>query len=358
MLALLGLVLAITTAGLVGCDDDNQVTTYEAPVDQAAARDEIEWELPAGWQEGPVLEQMRYATLITSDEGPALEVSVTFLEGRAGGVRANIDRWRRQLGLPPATDEDLAQQLRPFETPTGVAYIVAITALANPNSPGTSDQRLLGAVYPLATGTWFLKLTGPVDDVQAQAAAFAQFALSVRFPNAQPLPPPTAPSAPSTEGQAGAPGQPDSPSSASASDAANAGPGMPQWTLPEGWSLRAQRTSSMSIASIQAGTDAASPILEVTPLGPMAGSVLDNVNRWRRQVGLPPAATENELSPQAVETPEGPILYFHIAGAQTAMLAAIHKRPDSTWFYKLTGEPQAVAAQQEPFAAFLGSIRF
>jgi len=335
------LLFATLIAFITGCDDPD-IQVYEAPRDEPPPRD-ILWKLPDGWRETPSTEPMRYATLLAGEGDDQIEVSITHLPGQAGGVRANTDRWRRQLGLPPATDEDFQRETRPLQTPTGTAYIVVI------NGPGAADaastsvakhKRLLGAVYPLPGGTWFIKMMGPAPIVQKHADAFAHFALSVRFPNIQ--------APPAAAAQPSAPTVPSAPQ----------GTAMPMWTVPQNWLQHQQPVSSMAIASFQAGADPQSPIVTITRLGPRAGSVLQNVNRWRRQVNLPPLASENQLRSQTIETPAGPILYFDIAGPQASLLVGIQRLPTATWFYKLAGEPQAVASQEQAFKTFLGSIRF
>lgn len=91
---------------------------------QLSADEKLKWSLPSNWQEKPGNE-MRYATLVLSDE-PPLEVTVTTLSAGPGDMTdkllANVNRWRGQLDLPGIEAEDL-----PSRTETIKAGDVVIT---------------------------------------------------------------------------------------------------------------------------------------------------------------------------------------------------------------------------------------
>jgi hypothetical protein len=66
----------------------------------------LKWTLPAGWTE-EAGKGDRVATLRFGKSEPRLELAVTRLEGEAGGVLANVNRWRRQMGKDPVAESDL-----------------------------------------------------------------------------------------------------------------------------------------------------------------------------------------------------------------------------------------------------------
>src|SRR5262245_29603892 len=107
--------------------------------------------------------------------------------------------------------------------------------------------RLLAALFPQADKTWAIKLMGPVADVAKHAEAFHKFVESIRLtPQADP---PLA------------------------------------WTLPEGW--RTAKEVAFSVATFQLGSEDHALQVSVTPVaGNSATAVLDNINRWRGQLGL------------------------------------------------------------------------
>ena len=105
-----------------------------------------------------------------------------------------------------------------------------------------------------------------------------------------------------------------------------------------------------------------------TNAGPMIADPLENVNRWREEVGLP-ATTEDALD-QEIEKLEidGQQATFvrlvpdtnkpEQSQADRATLAAMVTSGDRIWFVKMTGNRELVAAQEEQFKSFLKSFRF
>lgn len=107
-------------------------------------------DLPEGWTIDPTPRPMRVATYIITDLDGPVEVALTRFPGDTGGVLANINRWRQQVGLGPVTEAELPAMVRSFAE--GRGYGVEIE---------NGDRTLLGAgVFDAASGeTWFLKTT-------------------------------------------------------------------------------------------------------------------------------------------------------------------------------------------------------
>jgi hypothetical protein len=66
---------------------------------------------PAAWTEekgGPA----RQASFKFGDRDPKLELTVVRLPGDGGGLAANVNRWREQLGLDRATEAEVASMVR------------------------------------------------------------------------------------------------------------------------------------------------------------------------------------------------------------------------------------------------------
>jgi hypothetical protein len=79
----------------------------------------VTWELPADWRKGPPVE-FGYATFYVGPGEESLRVTVSKLEGRAGSLLANVNRWRRQIGLIELSLFELDAVARPLEV-NGVA---------------------------------------------------------------------------------------------------------------------------------------------------------------------------------------------------------------------------------------------
>ena len=114
-----------------------------------------------------------------------------------------------------------------------------------------------------------------------------------------------------------------------------------------------------------AGKDGKQADVSVIPLPGLAGSDLDNVNRWRGQVGLS-AVSEAELAKlvQPVEIAGQSASLYEQAGSnagsgdKTNILAAITRRDGTAWFFKMTGNDALVTEQKPAFIEFLKSVSF
>ncbi|MCS6851121.1 MAG: hypothetical protein NZ700_08145 [Gemmataceae bacterium] len=136
----------------------------------------LTFQLPEGWVEVARGPAFSVATFRIGQGGQTAEVTVTPLSGPAGGLLANVNRWRGQLQLPPTTEEELARQVEVLEVAGQKAQLVD---LLGPEGP--ERQRLIGIVVPRGGQTWFFKLKGPAELVGRQKAALQSFVQSVRF---------------------------------------------------------------------------------------------------------------------------------------------------------------------------------
>lgn len=119
--------------------------------DEAAPR-EIAWTVPAGWTEKPG-SGMRVATIAIKAGGGSAELSVVALAGMAGGMLANINRWRGQLGLPEIGEAQLGKTASKVASPAGEVTVVEFTGAGGKGS-------LFGGVLTAKGRTWFFKATG------------------------------------------------------------------------------------------------------------------------------------------------------------------------------------------------------
>jgi hypothetical protein len=72
-------------------------------------REPIRWTVPDGWKQIPGADVL-YARLRKAGDDSAPQITITKLPPGAKEPRANIDRWRGQLGLGPI-DDDALQKL-------------------------------------------------------------------------------------------------------------------------------------------------------------------------------------------------------------------------------------------------------
>lgn len=147
---------------------------------------------------------------------------------------------------------------------------------------------------------------------------------------------------------------------------ANSGSALPSltWKLPAGW--EEVPAGEMRLASFRVkASDGQTADVGIFPLPGMAGSDLNNVNRWRGQVGQG-AVTEEELAKMAEAVPVSGTtakLYEQAgenpgSGDKTRILAAILRREGVAWFFKMTGPDALVSQQKAAFVDWMKSLAF
>jgi hypothetical protein len=130
---------------------------------------QFRWSVPPAWTAQPA-GQMQVAKFAVPEQGSAkAEVTVSIFPNDTGGTRANVDRWRRQIGLAEADDTAMAQTVSPLDPALPGAELVD---LAN------GARRIVGAIVPRDGRWWFYKLMGDADAVAAAREPFISFAKS------------------------------------------------------------------------------------------------------------------------------------------------------------------------------------
>lgn len=147
-------------------------STNAKRVPPSAAANAPNWTVPDHWQEQPG-NAMRLASFLVTGQGGKADVSVTMFPGDAGGMLANINRWRtQQLSLPAVQESDLEKLLSPLELPTGRAMLADMT--------DNKQTRLVAAIVPRDGNTWFFKMMGDEAVVGAEKASLIQFVKSMK----------------------------------------------------------------------------------------------------------------------------------------------------------------------------------
>jgi hypothetical protein len=131
-----------------------------------------------------------------------------------------------------------------------------------------------------------------------------------------------------------------------------------RWKTPDGWQEGAP--SEFRVASFRIkGTGGKDVDVSVIPLPGGAGGDFSNVNRWRSQVGLEPVGdAEFQKLGEPVEIAGQSATLYDQAGDSLHILAAVQRRGEMAWFFKMTGDPELVAQQKPKFVEFLQSVRF
>jgi hypothetical protein len=308
----------------------------------------LEWKLPAGWEE-VAAGGMRLASFrVKGNDGKTADVGV-FPIGIAGSDLDNVNRWRGQVGQPAVTEEELAKIGEPVEIAGQPAKVYD---QAGENAGSGEKTRILGAIMRREGGSWFFKMTGEDALVAGQKGAFMDFLKSLTFSSAVQAQLP--PSHPPIEGMA----------VPAAAGAAAANPNKPAWQVPAGW--QEVPGGQFLIAKFTIGSGADQAAVNVSMSGGDGGGLVGNVNRWRKQIGLPdlPEGDVSKLA-TALEVADGGKASLvdmtgkdARTGQDTRVLGAVVPHEGKTWFYKLMGNNQLVNREKDAFIKFVQTASY
>ncbi len=143
-----------------------------------ASGDKPKWEVPAGWKEIPGGQFLVAKFTLTGDGAAQAAVNVSMSAGDGGGLAANVNRWRGQLGQSPGTEAELQKQAKEIPVATGTATFIELSG-----TDGRTGQpaSLVGAMVVQSGQAWFYKLMGDAKVVESQKAAFTKFVQTVKY---------------------------------------------------------------------------------------------------------------------------------------------------------------------------------
>lgn len=145
------------------------------PPSAPPASTDIKFELPEGWKEVTPASAITKAAF-RAGEGEKLEITITVLGGPAGGLADNVNRWRGQIKLPRASDDELKATLKDVSVDGAEGKLVELVG------EGDSAESILGAIVLKGNASWFVKAKGPVAVAAAEKARFEAFVQSLKLP--------------------------------------------------------------------------------------------------------------------------------------------------------------------------------
>ncbi len=291
-------------------------------------------DVPKNWEPQP-LSQMRQASFaVHGENGAVADVSFVLLGPAAGNVLDNVNRWLGQLKQPAVSEEKLKSMIQVLSTPRGNVAVVDLSGEPENGDP-TKDGRIIGAMAPDENSMGFFKMRGNAALVGAEKENFLKWVSASR----------TAASAPVTSAATSSP------------PAANTDKPEIKWDVPPGWSPAPP--APMRYASFAAEKNGEKADISIVTFPGDGGNDVDNVNRWRQQIGLGAVQAADLKSMVAgVHAGEVHIDTVDMAGTSARVLAGWTRQGGRAWFFKLSGPPAVVEQEKPKFMAFLESIRF
>jgi len=310
---------------------------------------------PADWQEAPV-GQMRVASYrVKGKDGKMADISVIPLAGMAGSDIDNVNRWRGQLGLAPASESEfnkLGEQVQ-VGGQDGKLY-----DLAGQSANSGEKNRMLAAIVRRPDGAWFFKMVGDEGVVGEQKTAFVEYLKSFSFPgtgsgttlqDAQ-LPPSHPPIGNIIP--------------AAAAAAPSSSEGKPEWQVPAGWK-EIDAGQFLVAKFIISGSENSQAAVNVSMSAGDGGGILANVNRWRGQLGLNQLSqAEVDKLVSSIDIEGGKAMLVDMSGTdmksggKMRLVGAVVPQNQHTWFYKLMGPAPLVEQQKDAFAKFVQGVKY
>ncbi len=305
----------------------------------AAAMPHLHWDLPTGWVEKKG-EQLRAGSFrIEGEEGKFAEVRIVPLRGASGIEAQTVNMWREELGLPVMA----TNQIKAAEADVAglKGHLFDLTS-EQPRFLGKFKARTTAVILPRNDTLWFIKMSGEESIVAKEQDAFKGFIRTLSFHDEEHEPAAASASTPET-----------APPPASAAD-----PEKSKWPAPTGWQELAP--GQMVMAAYKATKGAGTADITVSSFPGDVGGLLANVNRWRGQVQAAPI-TEADLAKEvkSIELESGArASVVDVAGTNPKngkpgrLYGLVVPRGGKTWFYKMVGDAEAVAAETESLARF------
>lgn len=158
----------------IGCGSD-EITVYkiakeseavaaETAVTSNTAEEPFFCPKPTGWSQADPGPMQRARFEKTNDDGEQAVISIVVLPGEAGGDLPNINRWRRQIGLPPVSST--ADLYKEWTIGDRTFKHVQIK----------NDEQSIDVVYRLdSQQSYFYKMQGPLNITESEQKTFMQF---------------------------------------------------------------------------------------------------------------------------------------------------------------------------------------
>lgn len=164
----------------------NQDAPVAPPQQAGGGLPQIDYELPEGWQRSERPARMAMVTLSTGPGDNSADVTISPMPGVAGGLLANVNRWRGQVGLDPIELKDINQEGRKLQIDGQAALFFRFTGRSGSGGEKVKPKSILAIILPREGVSWFIKLTGSADVALAQEPSFVKFAESIRFKEKDP----------------------------------------------------------------------------------------------------------------------------------------------------------------------------
>lgn len=121
----------------------------------------------------PGMQRVTFSVAGKEGNAPPASAAISVIDGQAGGLVANVNRWRGQIGLEPLDEAKITAQAQHEKTALGDAQWFEIVN-------DKEKSAMLVAVIDVKGTSVFVKLFGPADIVKENKAEFIALNTSLR----------------------------------------------------------------------------------------------------------------------------------------------------------------------------------
>jgi hypothetical protein len=344
-------ILAVITAAALfaGCRKET-VRVYDVPKDRPSASTAAY--IPQGWEEAPLGEMRVNSFVVRSGTNKVAEISVIPLPNLGGKLLDNVNRWRSSIGLKPSTEEELAKDAKAVRVGAEAGNLFEMNG---DSAEKDEPTRILGAIVNIDGTGWYFKIMGEDKAVAMQKPEFIKFLANYKFPKHD-----------HDHGDHAGHNHTEDPHAGVAAQDPHAGldvataPPTPEtgaparaWPAPASW--QQQTPGMMQDAKFVAGGGKA--IVTVSTAG---GDMLANIQRWRGpgQLNLP-AISDAEAQKLAVplDLNGAKATLVDLNGPTQRLIVVVVPKGQFSTFFKLIGEPAAVAAEKDALIEFAKKVK-
>lgn len=137
----------------------------------------LAFQLPDGWTKEAAT-QFRSLNFSFGKEGEGQ----CYVSRVGGGLQANLNRWRGQMGLEPISAEEIEKLPKRLLFGMESTYVELDGAFKGMGSPeAKADYRMVGLVLSMPDVSFFVKMTGPKTLLIENEKNFTQFCESLKL---------------------------------------------------------------------------------------------------------------------------------------------------------------------------------
>lgn len=289
----------------------------------------FDFTLPENWTEAPTSAFRQINISFSSEANATCYLTVLPLKG--GDVLLNLNRWRGQFELPPL-------QTLPESESEKIMFLGETSALFNlaGHFKDLGDNGNNFAAICLLQNdkenAYSIKFIGPSEFIAKEKANFISWVASIKKTESEPV------------------------TSTTPSENSNS----IYWTKPKDWSIAEAKPARLVTFLSKNNLEC-----YITIAG---GSALQNINRWRTQMGLSTIETLDQQEKEILKTPLGEAICIFLGGEfsggmsdkpieNAIMAGALIIRPNNSIFIKMVGNKENILAEKEAFYQLTQSIR-